>query len=161
VGGDVVHGFRSLEAHYTRGYAYSTATRSGGRIRYRGSSLRFVSCPRRNDREDGGLNAHPARFFHPGQPVLIIIMIRIAIVVPGHIAGIIVGDVSAGTQADVSVFVDVVVLVSGHISSVMLKGCLVAQLVIHEIFVLGLDAYKILRTSQSVKCVVSVFVIRS
>ena len=102
-----------------------------------------------------------ARFFHPGQPVLIIIMIRIAIVVPGHIAGIIVGDVSAGTQADVSVFVDVVVLVSGHISSVMLKGCPVAQLVIHEIFVLGLDGYKILRTSQSVKCVVSVFVIRS
>jgi len=100
-------------------------------------------------------------FFHPGQPVLIIIMIRIAIVVPGHIAGIIVGDVSAAAQADVSVFVDVVVLVSGHISSVMLKGCPVAQLVIHEIFVLGLDAYKILRTSQSVKVIVSVFVIRS
>jgi len=52
-------------------------------------------------------------------------------------------------------------LISGHISSVMLKGCPVAQLVIDEIFVLGLDAYKILRTSQSVKGVVSVFVIRS
>jgi len=54
-------------------------------------------------------------------------MIRIAILVPGHIAGIIVGDVSTGSQADVSVFVDVVVLVSGHISSAMLKGCPVAQ----------------------------------
>ncbi|GEM_PF-2055886 len=36
------HGFRLLEAHYTRGYAYSTATRSGDRFAI--AALGFALC---------------------------------------------------------------------------------------------------------------------